>query len=73
MENQKLQLIGEGSFYFSETLGRWIFQYTEPSGKRQTLRQKRNESERTFRKRVTDVKGKLDNGTYIKKKQRYFY
>ena len=38
-----------GSLYFSETLQRWIFQYTEPSGKRQTLRQKKNESERAFR------------------------
>lgn len=61
-----------GSFYFSETLQRWIFQYTEPSGKRQTLRQKKNESERAFRKRVTDVKGKLDNGTYIGKSKDTF-
>lgn len=63
---------GEGSFYFSETLQRWIFQYTEPSGKRQTLRQKKNESERAFRKRVTDVKGKLDNGVYIAKSKDTF-
>ena len=58
---------GEGSFYHSETLDRWIFQYTEPSGKRQTLRQKKNESERAFRKRVTAIKEKLDNGSYISK------
>ena len=64
---------GEGSFYFSETLQRWIFQYTEPSGKRQTLRQKKNESERTFRKRVTDVKSKLNNGTYIDKNTMTLY
>ena len=56
-----------GSFYKSETLGRFIFQYTEPSGKRQTLRQKKNESERAFRKRVTAIKEKLDNGTYLSK------
>ena len=63
---------GEGSFYHSETLDRWIFQYTEPSGKRQTLRQKKNESERAFRKRVTQVKDKLDNGTYIGKSKDSF-
>ena len=75
MENEKRQkngspkavANGEGSFYKSETLGRFIFQYTEPSGKRQTLRQKKNESERTFRKRVTDIKSKLDNGSYVSK------
>ena len=63
---------GEGSFYKSETLGRFIFQYTEPNGKRQTLRQKKNESERAFRKRVTAVKEKLDNGTYIEKNKDTF-
>ncbi len=58
---------GEGSLYLSTTLNRWIFQYTEPSGKRQTLRQKKNESERAFRKRVTHIKSQLDNGSYIEK------
>ena len=80
MENEKKQkngkpkgvANGEGSFYHSETLDRWIFQYTEPSGKRQTLRQKKNESERAFRKRVTTVKEKLDNGTYIGKSKDTF-
>ncbi len=61
-----------GSLYFSESLQRWIFQYTEPSGKRQTLRQKKNESERAFRKRVTATKEKLDNGTYIEKNKDTF-
>ena len=61
-----------GSFYFSETLKRWIFQYTEPSGKRQTLRQKMNESERTFRKRVTAIKEKLNSGSYIGKNKDTF-
>ena len=64
---------GEGSLYFSDTLQRWIFQYTEPSGKRQTLRQKRNESEREFRKRVTAIKEKLDTGTYIGKSKDTIY
>ena len=64
---------GEGSFYHSETLDRWIFQYTEPSGKRQTLRQKKNESERAFRKRVTAIKEKLDNDTYIAKNKDTVY
>ena len=56
----------------SPTLNRWIFQYSEPSGKRQTLRQKMNESERAFRKRVTQIKEKLDSGTYIGKNKDTF-
>ena len=72
MSNPNQLPMVNGSFYFSETLQRWIFQYTEPSGKRQTLRQKKNESERAFRKRVTAVKEKLDNGTYIGKSKDTF-
>lgn len=63
---------GEGSLYFSDTLQRWVFQYVDPNGNRQTLRQKKKESERAFRKRVTEIKSKLDNGTYIAKNKDTF-
>ena len=64
---------GEGSFYFSETLQRWVFQYKPKGEPRQTMKQRKNESERAFRKRVTEVKSKLDNGTYISKSTMTIY
>lgn len=32
---------GEGSLYYSDSLGRWIFQYYDTQGKRQTLKQRK--------------------------------
>ena len=58
---------GNGSLYFSEKLQKWIFQYVEPNGKRQTMTQRKKESYTAFKKRVTEVQSKLDNGTYIEK------
>jgi len=55
---------GEGSLYYSETLKCWIFQYTY-NGKRKTLKQKKNESTREFKKRVTNLKNSLNTGTYV--------
>lgn len=55
---------GEGSLYYSETLKCWIFQYIY-NGKRKTLKQRKNEQSREFKKRVTNLKCKLDTGTYI--------
>ena len=48
-------------------MGCLVFQYVEPNGKRQTIKQRQNESPTTFKKRVTEIKSKLDNGTYIGK------
>ena len=43
---------GEGTIYYSEALGCYVAQYTEPSGKRKTLKQKKNEKTTDFKKRL---------------------
>ena len=55
---------GEGSLYYSKTLKCWIFQYFY-NGKRKTMKQRKNESVRDFKKRVTNLKSLLDSGNYI--------
>lgn len=67
--NQKTKSVGngEGSLYKSEKLGCWIFQYYDTSGKRQTMKQKKNESAKDFKARVTEIKSSLNKGTYIGK------
>ena len=67
--NQKTKQVGngEGSLYKSEKLGCWIYQYYDVSGKRQTMKQKKNESPKDFKIRVTETKNSLNNGTYIEK------
>lgn len=56
---------GEGTIYFSETLQKWVAQYVEPSGKRKTLTQKKNEKVSDFKKRFTNVISDINNKTYI--------
>lgn len=65
-KNKKTKSVGngEGSLYYSETLKCWIFQYVY-NGKRKTLKQRKNEQSRDFKKRVTSLKNSLDTGTYI--------
>lgn len=65
-KNQKTKSVGngEGSLYYSETLKCWIFQYVY-NGKRKTLKQKKNEQSREFKKRVTNLKSSLDTGSYV--------
>lgn len=65
-KNKKAKSVGngEGSLYYSETLKCWIFQYVY-NGKRKTLKQRKNEQSREFKKRVTNLKSSLDNGNYI--------
>lgn len=65
--NQKTKSVGngEGSLYKSEKLNCLIYQYYDTSGKRQTMKQRKNETVKDFKIRVTDVKNKLNNGTYI--------
>jgi len=67
--NRKTKQVGngEGSLYKSEKLGCWIYQYYDLSGKRQTMKQKKNESPKDFKIRVTETKNSLNNGTYIEK------
>ena len=57
---------GEGSLYYSETLKRWFFKF-HYNGQRKTIQQKKNEKVKEFKKRVTDIKFMLNNGTYFEK------
>ena len=68
-KNKKTKQVGngEGTLYKSETLNCWIFQYYDTSGKRQTMKQRKNESTKDFKARVTEVKNSLNSGTYIEK------
>ncbi|MFQ9264445.1 MAG: tyrosine-type recombinase/integrase [Clostridia bacterium] len=65
-KNKKTKSVGngEGSLYYSETLQCWIYQYVY-NGKRKTLKQRKNEQSREFKKRVTNLKSSIDNGIYV--------
>lgn len=67
--NQKTRQVGngEGSLYYSEKLKCWMFQYHDTNGKRQTMKQRKKESTKDFKARVTKIKNSLNNGTYISK------
>ena len=56
-KNKKTKSVGngEGSLYYSETLKCWIYQYVY-NNKRKTMKQKKNESVRDFKARVTKIK-----------------
>lgn len=64
IKKQNLLEIGEGSLYYSEKLKLWIFQYVY-NGKRSTLKQRKKETVRDFKARVTALKNKLNTGLYI--------
>lgn len=65
-KNKKTKSVGngEGSLSYSETLQCWIYQYVY-NGKRKTLKQRKNEQSRDFKKRVTSLKNSIDTGNYI--------
>lgn len=63
---------GEGSLFKSPASGCWKFQYYDSSGKRKTIQQKKKESVTDFKKRVTELKNQLNNGTYIEKSTETF-
>lgn len=67
--NQKTKQAGngEGSLYYSETLKCWIFQYYDTQGKRKTMKQKKKETSKDFKARVTEIKNQINSGTYIEK------
>lgn len=69
--NKKTKSVGngEGSLYFSEALNCWVFQYYDTSGKRKTMKQKKNESVKEFKARVTTLKNNLNSDTYIEKRK----
>lgn len=56
---------GEGTIYFSETLQKWVAQYTELDGKRKTITQRKNEKVSDFKKRFANIMNEINNGTYI--------
>jgi len=49
------------------SLDKYIYQYNDKSGKRQTMKQRKKETVKEFKARVTEVKNSLNNGTYIEK------
>lgn len=57
---------GEGSLYYSNALEKWIFQYVR-NGQKKSIKQKKNEQVKEFKKRVTDLKKTLNDGSYIEK------
>lgn len=65
--NKKTKSVGngEGTLYYSETLNRWVYQYYDSSNKRKTMYQRKKESVKDFKARVTAIKNQLNNGTYI--------
>lgn len=63
---------GEGSLFKSTTSGCWKFQYYDNSGRRKTIQQKKKERVTYFKKRVTELKSQLNNGTYIEKSTETF-
>lgn len=64
---------GEGTIYYSETLKCYVAQYVEPSGKRKTLKQKKNEKVGDFKKRFNEVITSLNKGTYLEKNAESIY
>ncbi len=67
IKKQNLLEMENGSLYYSETLGCWIFQYYDTLGKRQTMKQRKRETVKDFKARATKVKNELNAGTYISK------
>ena len=70
INNQKRKSVGngEGSFYYSNTLKKHIFQYYTPSGKRKMIKQYKNETLKEFKVRVSKIKTNLCTGRYIEPK-----
>ena len=66
-KNKKTKQVGngEGSLYYSDKLQKWIYQYYDTNNKRQTMTQKKKESVKDFKARVTKVKNDINSGSYI--------
>lgn len=56
---------GEGSLYYIGDV--LVFQYYEPSGKRRIIKQRKKETKKDFKNRVTEIKASLNQGKYIEK------
>lgn len=59
--------MANGTIYFSNALNCYVAQYVEPSGKRKTLKQKRNEKVGDFKKRFNNIVNSINNGSYIER------
>lgn len=72
-KNKKTKSVGngEGSLYKSEALNCLVFQYVH-NGKRKTMKQKKNESIKDFKARITKLKNELNTGTYIENSNETF-
>ena len=57
---------GEGTLYYDKNLGLWKYQYYI-NGSRKAIKQRKKETSRDFKARVTKLKNELNNGTYIGK------
>lgn len=66
--NKKTKSVGngEGSLYYSDKLQKWIYQYVV-NGTRKTMTQKKKETVRDFKARVTELKNSINTGSYIEK------
>ncbi len=60
--NHKKNGNGQGSFYYSDTLKKWIGQYG-----RKTITQRKNETKTQCKERWEQMKSEIKNGTYIEK------
>jgi len=58
---------GEGSLCTNKITGLLEFYYHNPNGKRKAIRQKKNETIKEFKAKVTELKEQLNKGTYIEK------
>lgn len=56
-----------GTIYFSQALNCYVAQYHEPSGKRKTLKQKKNEKVGEFKSRFNKIITDINQGSYIEK------
>ena len=63
---------GEGSLYYDKQIERWIYQYYY-NGNRNKIKQRKDESKKDFSKRVTDIKSKINTGSYIENKSITIY
>ena len=65
-KNKKTKSVGngEGSLYYSDKLKCWIYQYVA-NGNRKTMKQKKKETTKEFKARVTKLKNDRNTGTYI--------
>lgn len=64
--------MANGTLYYDKQIERWIYQYYY-NGKRSKIKQKKNELKKDFLKRVTDIKSKINTGSYIESKSITIY